>query len=40
LLAQVLIKTAEYEAAGEVYKELFPQSKDIESQIALYIIFG
>ncbi|MFA6053532.1 MAG: tetratricopeptide repeat protein [Methylobacter sp.] len=40
LLAQVLIKTAEYEAAGEVYKGIVSANpKDIESQIALALVY-
>lgn len=40
LLAQVLIKTAEYEAAGEVYKEIvLANPKDVESQISLALVY-
>lgn len=40
LLAQVLIKTAEYEEAGEVYKGIVSANpKDIESQIALALVY-
>lgn len=40
LLAQVLIKTAEYEAAGELYKGIVSANpKDIESQIALALVY-
>ena len=39
-LAQVLIKTAEYEAAGEVYKEIvLANPKDVESQISLALVY-
>jgi len=39
LLAQVLIKTAEYEAAGEVYQSIVAANpKDVESQIALALV--
>jgi len=40
MLAQVLIKTAEYEEAGEVYKGIVSVNpKDIESQIALALVY-
>jgi len=40
LLAQVLIKTAEYEAAGEVYQGIVSANpKDVESQIALALVY-
>ncbi|HEY8098774.1 MAG TPA: tetratricopeptide repeat protein, partial [Methylobacter sp.] len=40
LLAQVLIKTAEYEAAGEVYQGIvLSNPKDVESQIALALVY-
>ncbi len=40
MLAQVLIKTAEYEEAGEVYKGIVSANpKDIESQIALALVY-
>jgi len=40
LLAQVLIKTAEYEAAGEVYQGIVSVNpKDVESQIALALVY-
>ncbi|MDD5411069.1 MAG: tetratricopeptide repeat protein [Methylobacter sp.] len=40
LLAQVLIKTAEYEEAGEVYKGIISANpKDIESQIAQALVY-
>ncbi len=40
LLAQVLIKAAEYEAAGEVYQDIILSNpKDAESQIALALVY-
>ncbi|MDP1969906.1 MAG: tetratricopeptide repeat protein [Methylobacter sp.] len=40
LLAQVLIKAAEYEAAGEVYQGIvLSNPKDAESQIALALVY-
>lgn len=40
LLAQVLIKTAEYEEAVEVYKGIVSaEPKDVESQIALALVY-
>ncbi len=40
LLAQVLIKTTEYEAAGEVYQGIVSANpKDAESQIALALVY-
>ena len=39
MLAQVLIKAAEYEAAGEVYQGIVSvNSKDVESQVALALV--
>ncbi|TAN65178.1 MAG: tetratricopeptide repeat protein [Methylobacter sp.] len=39
LLAQVLIKAAEYEAAGEIYQDIvLSNPKDAESQIALALV--
>jgi len=40
LLAQVLIKTSEYEAAGEVYQGIVSANpKDVESQVALALVY-